>query len=77
MLDYLANLLFAYAPLMVAAVLVHWAMLRWLDRLGRINFSRDVMPVLRRSSIGCALYFGARLVAIAILVSAVLGAVRF
>ncbi len=54
------------------AVTIFWAMLRWLDRLAGIRFKDRVVPVILGSRIATALYFGARILAVAIVVSAVL-----
>lgn len=75
--DYLLTLLFAYCPLLATAILVWWLMLRWLDWLGGVKFSRDVGPKIRGSGIGSGIYHGARLIAVALVVAAVFGAVRF
>lgn len=75
--DYFASLAFAYLPLLVVAIMVWWLMLRFLDWLGGIKFKRDVAPGIRRDPLGSAIYFGARLIAVAIVVYGVFGAVRF
>jgi hypothetical protein len=75
--DYALAQILAYGPIAVAAILVWWGMLRWLDRLGRIVFSRDIMPKLAKTGIGSGIYFGARCIAVALVVAAVFGAVRF
>jgi hypothetical protein len=55
-----------------AAISAFWAVLRWLDRLAGLEFRRGVMPVILETSPGAAFYFGARIIAVAIVVSAVL-----
>lgn len=73
--DYLLTLLFAYCPLLAAAILVWWLMLRWLDWLGGVKFKRDVLPSILEKDPGE--YFGRRLNAVAIIVGCIFIAVRF
>lgn len=75
MYDYLVANALAYLPLLAVAILAWWGMLRWLDHLGGIRFRRDVLPRILQD--GPGIYFGARLIAVAIIVYGVLGAVRF
>jgi hypothetical protein len=75
--NYFANLAFAYLPLLFVAVLVWWLLLRWLDWLAGGNFKSNVAPIIRRDALASGVYYGARLIAGALLVSAVFGAVRF
>jgi len=49
-----------------------WALLRWLDWLGQIKFKIHVMPQLKNHPMAAAIYFGARIIAVAVIVSAVL-----
>ena len=57
---------------LIAAITAFWAFLRGLDRLAGIYFKRSVMPRLLETGASASLYFGARIVAVAIVVSAVL-----
>jgi hypothetical protein len=75
--DYALAQLFAYGPIAVAAILIWWGMLRWLDWLAGIRFKQNVAPVIRGDGVGAGIYFGARCIAVALVVASVFGAVRF
>ena len=54
------------------AVTAFWGLLRWLDYLGQIKFKVHVMPQLKNDPKAAAIYFGLRILAVAIIISAVL-----
>lgn len=65
--SFLISLLYLFV-----AVSAFWGLLRWLDWLGKIKFKIDIMPGLKGNPIAAAIYFGARILAVAIIISTVL-----
>lgn len=51
------------------AVVVWWGLLRFLDIIGKLQFKQDVIPLLKSNAIAAAIYFGARALAAALIVT--------
>lgn len=54
------------------AVTAFWAVLRWLDRLSGLTFREHVIGKIRESALSTSIYYGARVVAVAVIVASVL-----
>jgi hypothetical protein len=54
------------------AITAFWLLLRWFDWLGNIKFKLHIMPGLKDNPMAAAIYFGARIIAVALIVATVL-----